>query len=109
MRQLTVYDFFVYQVLCEAPGISIRSAHRVVTERIKAREVPSDYTLANENKSSVETSMNKLKECGLLDSKGKPAANARGFWNMIGRDWQQWPLYIPFDSNGVYYKNMEMR
>lgn len=110
MRQLTVYDILVFQVMCEAPGISIRECHRKVNERIILKKIPSDYAETTLNKSSVDTSLDKLREGGLIHPNSREILpSATRFWGMIGNDWRNWPYGIPVKDYACIYIDISWR
>lgn len=101
MSELTTYDLVVLQIYCEAPGISIRNAHTVVNERIKAREIPASRAEFAKDKTSVEVSLKKLSQARLLDFQRYALhSNVRFLWSTIGRDWHTWPERIPILTDG---------
>lgn len=112
MKQLTGYDLIALRLIELTPGVSVRGLHTAINAWIKMSGVTSDYATPKKDKSSVEVTLRKLREAGLLSTASMLAvnqANALKLWQTIGRDWRRWPWYIPLTNEGLDYAGIKER
>lgn len=118
-RQLNFYDMLVLQILEEDQhnnrSIPYRQLFHMVNDRIAEWGIPPDYTEAANNLVTTEVSLSRLREAGLLLSPLDErylrinSAYAHELWNVIGRDWTKFPVYIPIVDGRLDFANMKER